>query len=232
MNTGIQDVHNLAWKLAGVLGKWAEPPLLGTYADEREPVDHLTTEQALHNIERLRNVSTGGSQRDTGVLYGRPEMFHELGVVLGAAYESVAVVPDGTVLPEVANPVSDYIPSAHPGCRAPHIWLERAGQRLSTLDLFGTSFVLLAGQTGAAWRKAAVEVAHARRVPLHAFTIGSERDLVDPEGTWARTYEVEQDGAVLVRPDGHVAWRCRSRMAQPGQVLQEVLARVLGETEA
>lgn len=117
-------------------------------------------------------------------------------------------------------------------CRAPHVWLERAGQRLSTLDLFGMSFVLLAGRTGAAWCQAATEVAHARRLPLHAFTVGPQEDLVDPDGSWARTYAVEQDGAVLVRPDGHVAWRCRGRVTHPGQVLQGMLASVLGEDEA
>jgi putative polyketide hydroxylase len=232
MNTGIQDVHNLAWRLAGVLGKWAVPPLLKTYADEQEPVDRWTTEQALHNLASLRNVSTGGSKRDKGVLYGRPEMFHELGVVLGAAYESAAVVPDGTVLPEVTNPVTEYVPTARPGCRAPHVWLERAGQRLSTLDLFGTSFVLLAGRTGPAWCRAAAEVAHARRLPLHAFTVGPQEDLVDPDGTWDTTYEVEQDGAVLVRPDGHVAWRTGSSTLNPVQKLQGVLASVLEEDES
>jgi putative polyketide hydroxylase len=232
MNTGIQDVHNLAWKLAGVLGKWAEPALLATYGDEREPMDRWTMEQALHNLAGLRNVSPGGSQRDTGVLYGRPEMFHELGVVLGAAYESAAVVSDGTMLPEVANPVSDYVPSAHPGCRAPHVWLSRADQRLSTLDLFGTSFVLLTGQTGTAWCQAATEVAHARRLPLSMFTVGTQGDLIDPGGSWAITYGVEQDGAVLVRPDGHVAWRTRSSTPNPAQKLQGVLASVLEEDES
>jgi hypothetical protein len=159
-------------------------------------------------------------------------MFHELGVVLGAAYESAAVVPDGTALPEVTNPVTEYVPTARPGCRAPHVWLERTGQRLSTLDLFGTSFVLLAGQTGTAWCQAATEVAHARRLPLSVFTVGTQGGLIDPGGSWAITYGVEQDGAVLVRPDGHVAWRTGSSVPNPAQKLQEVLAKVLGETGA
>jgi putative polyketide hydroxylase len=226
----MQDVQNLAWKLAAVLGGWAGPALLETYEREREPVDRWTTEQTLRNLASIRRVGTGATEKDTSMHEGRQELFHEQGLIFGAAYESAAVLPDGTASPEVTNPVTDYVPTAHPGCRAPHIWLERAGQRLSTLDLFGTSFVLLAGRTGTSWCQAAAEAARTRRAPLYAFTVGPKGDLVDPEGSWATTYGVEQKGAVLVRPDGHVAWRCRSGSTNPAQVLQRVLPRVLGET--
>jgi putative polyketide hydroxylase len=229
MNTGMQDVQNLAWKLAAVLGGWAGPALLETYEREREPVDRWTTEQTLRNLASIRRVGTGTTEKDTSMHEGRQELFHEQGLIFGAAYESATVLPDGTAPPEVTNPVTDYAPTAHPGCRAPHIWLERAGQRLSTLDLFGTSFVLLAGRTGTAWCQAAAKVAHARRLPVHAFTVGAQGGLVDPGGSWATTYGVEQDGAVLVRPDGHVAWRARSCVTNPVETLQGVLASMLGE---
>jgi putative polyketide hydroxylase len=229
MNTGMQDVQNLAWKLAAVLGGWAGPALLETYEREREPVDRWTTEQTLRNLASIRRVGTGATEKDTSMHEGRQELFHEQGLIFGAAYESATVLPDGTAPPEVTNPVTDYAPTAHPGCRAPHIWLERAGQRLSTLDLFGTSFVLLAGRTGTAWCQAAAKVAHARRLPVHAFTVGAQGGLVDPGGSWATTYGVEQDGAVLVRPDGHVAWRARSCVTNPVETLQGVLASMLGE---
>ncbi len=229
MNTGMQDVQNLAWKLAAVLGGWAGPALLETYEREREPVDRWTTEQTLRNLTSIRRVGTGATEKDTSMHEGRQELFHEQGLIFGAAYESATVLPDGTAPPEVTNPVTDYAPTAHPGCRAPHIWLERAGQRLSTLDLFGTSFVLLAGRTGTAWCQAAAKVAHARRLPVHAFTVGAQGGLVDPGGSWATTYGVEQDGAVLVRPDGHVAWRARSCVTNPVETLQGVLASMLGE---
>jgi len=229
MNVGIQDVHNLAWKLAAVLEGYAEPALLETYECEREPVDRWITEQTFRNLASLR-VAPKVTGEATGIHEGREEFFHGQGLVFGAAYESRAVVPDSTALPEVANPVSEYVPTARPGSRAPHVWLERAGQRLSTLDLFGTSFVLLTGRAGTSWSQAAAEVAETRHIPLHTFTVGSQGDLVDPGGSWATTYGVEQDGAVLVRPDGHVAWRSRSRMTNPAQALQGVLARVLGKT--
>jgi putative polyketide hydroxylase len=229
MNTGMQDVQNLAWKLAAVLGGWAGPALLETYEREREPVDRWTTEQTLRNLASIRRVGTGATEKDTSMHEGRQELFHEQGLIFGAAYESATVLPDGTAPPEVANPVTDYAPTAHPGCRAPHVWLERAGQRLSTLDLFGTSFVLLAGRTGTAWCQAAAKVAHARRLPVHAFTVGAQGGLVDRGESWATTYGVEQDGAVLVRPDGHVAWRARSCVTNPAETLQGVLASMLGE---
>jgi hypothetical protein len=231
MNTGIQDVHNLAWKLAAVLAGWAGPALLESYQREREPVDRWITAQTLHNLASIRRIGSGEASADTGMYEGRQEFFHEQGMIFAGSYESAAVLPDGTALPELANPVTEYVPTARPGCRAPHVWLERAGQRLSTLDLFGTSFVLLVGRTGTAWCQAAAEVAHARCLPLHAFMVGAQGDLVDPYGTWATTYGVKQDGAVLVRPDGHVAWRSRSCVTNPGQALQGVLASVLGETE-
>jgi len=136
MNVGIQDIHNLAWKLAAVLGGWAGSALLETYGHEREPVGRWTTEQAMRNLESLRRIGTEDLKEDTGLHYSRPELFHEQGMVFGAAYESAAVTPDGTTPPKVANPVTEYVPTAHPGCRAPHVWLERAGQRISTLDLF------------------------------------------------------------------------------------------------
>jgi 2-polyprenyl-6-methoxyphenol hydroxylase-like FAD-dependent oxidoreductase len=229
MNTGIQDIHNLAWKLAAVLEGWARPALLESYECERQPVDRWITEQTLHNLASIRRLGSEEASADTSMHEGRQEFFHEQGMIFAATYDSAVVIPDGTARPVVANPVTEYIPSAHPGCRAPHVWLDRTGQQLSTLDLFGTSFVLLAGQTGAAWCQAATEVAPARHVPLHAFTIGVKGNLVDPGGSWATTYGVEQDGAVLVRPDGHVAWRTRSSATNPAEALQRVFASMHGE---
>jgi putative polyketide hydroxylase len=229
MNTGLQDVQNLAWKLTAVLAGWAGPALLETYECERQPVDRWITAQTLRNLASIRRIGSGEASADTSMYEGRQEFFHEQGMIFAAAYESAAVLPDGTAPPEVTNPVTDYAPTAHPGCRAPHIWLERAGQRLSTLDLFGTGFVLLAGRTGTAWCQAAAKIAHARHVPLHAFTVGAQGDLIDPGGSWATTYGVEQDGALLVRPDGHVAWRARSCVTNPAEILQGVLASILGE---
>jgi len=151
-------------------------------------------------------------------------------MVFGASYESAAVVPDGTSPPPVANPVTDYVPVARPGGRAPHVWIERDGQPISTLDLFGPGFTVLAGPAGGAWRDAAHVVAGELKVPLAAYTVGKGGDVADPENGWMRAYGVDAAGAVLVRPDGYVAWRSRSTVADPSAALERVLHAVIGRT--
>lgn len=205
LNVGIQGVHNLSWKLAGVLHGWAGADLLETYEVERLPIAHLQTEEALRNTRRpYQNVSN-------------------LGLVLGFWYDSRAVIPDGTAPLERADPVADYVPTARPGHRAPHVWLDRNGERISTLDLFDTSFTLLAGPAGGDWGEAARAIARAHGIPLQAFTVGPDGDLLDPEGLWRTVYGVGTQGAVLVRPDGHVMWRSATGASVP----QSVLARCL-----
>jgi putative polyketide hydroxylase len=212
MNVGIQDVHNLAWKLAGHLAGWAGLGLLDTYALERRPFAQAVMDDASRNV--------GGHGQ-------RPEQFSNRGRVLGVSYESPAVVPDGTELPQVANPVIDYLPTARPGSRAPHLWLWRNGTRISTLDLYDTSFVLLTGRSGQTWKPAAARAAGQVGAPLCCYSIGPDSDLIDPQNEWPSLYGIEPDGAVLVRPDGHVAWRTQSVSADPGSDLVLVLRRIL-----
>jgi hypothetical protein len=226
MNTGVQDVHNVAWKLAAVLRGWAGAGLLASYEDERLPYGRAITEQAMVNARSLgRGEAVEPAPAPAGL--ARPEFLNELGMIFGASYDSSAIVPDGTPPPTVANPVTDYHPGGRPGGRAPHAWLERAGARLSTIDLFGDGFVLLAGADGAAWRDAAVTAARTARVPLTAFTVGASGDLHDPEKQWAELYGVSAGGAVLVRPDGHVAWRCGESIPGPRRALASVFGRLL-----
>src|SRR6266481_5677592 len=132
MNTGVQDVQNLAWKLAAVLGGRAAPSLLDTYQNERQPLGQAITEQSLINA-----ISMGRLNRTNESAGARPEYLNEQGMIFGASYVSGAVVPDGTPPVPVANPVTDYAPSARPGGRAPHAWLERDGEQASTIDLLG-----------------------------------------------------------------------------------------------
>jgi putative polyketide hydroxylase len=145
-------------------------------------------------------------------------------VVLGYRYEgSPCIVPDGSTPPPVH--FRDYVPSAHPGCLSPHAWLEDGS---SLYDHFGTGFTLLAGQDGAGWRRVATRFGQASRVPLVAHTIGPAGDLHDSDGAWPAAYGVAADGAVLVRPDGYVAWRARTAPADPQDALATALGRVLG----
>ena len=218
LNTGVQDVHNLAWKLAAVLRGEAGEALLDSYHAERQPLAQAITKAALANA-----LSMGRATRQEGAVLPRREFLNEQGLIFGLSYVSSAVVPDGTPPVAVADPVTEYVPSARPGSRAPHVWLQRGGERISTVDLFGPHFTLLAGRDGGAWRDAA----RGRAMP--AFTVG--QDLADPDGAWHEAYGVESDGAVLVRPDGYVAWRSRSGVADPQQVLQAMLDRMLSLSE-
>ena len=225
LNTGVQDVHNLTWKIAAVLRGKADPSLLDSYHAERQPLGQIITQNSLANA-----LSMGRTARQSKVL-PRREFLNEQGLIFGACYQSTAVVPDGTAPVAVDDPVTEYVPSARPGSRAPHVWLTRGTERISTIDLFGPHFVLLAGADGEAWRRAAQAI-DPTSPPLLVFTIGANADLGDPDGSWHQAYGVEPDGAVLVRPDGHVAWRTRSGASNPLKILYAAMDGVLGKMPA
>ncbi|MGE5222283.1 MAG: FAD-dependent monooxygenase [Omnitrophica WOR_2 bacterium] len=231
MNVGIQDVHNLAWKLAAVLNGWADPALLASYETERLPVSRVMVEQMASNLDSVPGAPGAGGADST---FSLPPVQPMLGsqmhnLVFGITYDSPVIVPDGTAPEKFANPVNDYAPSARPGSRAPHVWLERAGEYISTLDLFGSDFVLLAGARGSGWCEATKSVSGSQGVPVQAFQIGPQGDLGDPDHAWVRTYGVEEDGAVLVRPDGYVAWRCAALKEEPTLEIETALQTALAK---
>lgn len=115
-----------------------------------------------------------------------------------------------------------------PGTRAPHAWVAYQGRRVSTLDLFGTSFVLLAGSDGVAWCKAARLIADRRGLNLVAYSVGPQGDLLDPEKRWQTKAGISASGALLVRPDGFVAWRASAQNDNYEQQLERVLDQLLG----
>lgn len=233
MNSGIQDVHNLTWKLAAVLNGWGAPALLTSYETERLPVSRMLVEQMAHNLNSvpgapgIKDTDSTDSFAQRQTMLGN--MFSANNLVFGTSYDSPAIVPDGTSQIQVANPITDYVPSARPGSRAPHIWLERAGEKLSTLDLFGREFVLLAGSQGSAWCEAAKFASASLGVPVQTYRVGVEGELVDQEQAWAPLYGVEQDGAVLVRPDGYVDWRCATLKAEPVMEIEMTLRIALAK---
>ena len=112
-----------------------------------------------------------------------------------------------------------------PGTRAPHVWLSRDGKRVSTLDLFGKGFVLLAGPDGRQWAEAARAVAQRLGLRLEVLRLGGRLD--DPERRWPRAFGVRSDGAVLVRPDGFVAWRATQIPAHPEETLTRIFEGLL-----
>ncbi len=225
LNTGVQDVHNLAWKIAAVLRGKANESLLDSYHAERQPFGEIVTRNSLANA-----LSMGRDARQSNVL-PRREFLNEQGLIFGASYESTAVVPDDTPRVVVDDPVTEYVPSARPGSRAPHVWLTRDNERISTIDLFGPHFVLFAGADGDAWQRAAQAIGPSWP-PLRVFTVGKDGDLGDPDGNWHEVYGVDAGGAVLVRPDGHVAWRSRSGASNPLQVLRAALDCLFGRMPA
>jgi putative polyketide hydroxylase len=228
MNSGIQDAHNLAWKLAAVLHGWGGPALLDSYEAERRPVAQSNTDFSLRNAQRLlrilRAIATGDRETTTALISDQRHHLDSQGQDLGFQYDTGALIPDGTPSPAASSSV--YVPTARPGSRAPHLWLRRNGQRLSTLDLFDRAFVLLAGPAGSAWRQAATAVNAALRVPLDAYLVGTGGDLDDVEGDFLHAYGLASDGAVLVRPDGHVAWRQHAAPRDPQDALAAALTTV------
>jgi hypothetical protein len=123
--------------------------------------------------------------------------------------------------------VIDYVPTGRPGHRAPHIWLERDGEPLSTLDLFGPGFALLTGPAGKDWVEAAATTGDRFGVAIGAHTIGGGGGLTAADD-WTHPYGMTNDGAVLVRPDGHVAWRSAGGVKECARVLASALGGVLG----
>jgi putative polyketide hydroxylase len=195
----------------------ADPSLLDSYEAERRPHALEVVHATLLNMQ-----SFDRSKRQAEARLPRKEFLNERGLIFGARYQSPAVVPDGSTPPQVSDPVTEYAPSAHPGCRAPHVWLENNGVRISTIDLLGRGFVLLAAPGGAFWRSAAGQ----RRLPRIDVRIVGE-DLVDAENSFMAAYGVGEGGAVLVRPDGYVGWRVASKPIDPARALANAFGQIM-----
>jgi len=233
VNNGIQGVHNAMWKLALVVRGVADKALLRSYEVERRPVTRWVADQSLQNhkdvtLIRAATLENGvPSQKARDLVTATRRYGNHFGVEFGLHYESSAVVSDGTPLPSVEDSYSDYAPTARPGHRAPHVWLGRDSGRLSTLDLFGAGFTLLAGPEGGVWSEAVRAVRQNVGVPLASYRIGSP-GLEDRDGVFLERYGLEADGAVLVRPDGYAAWRAKTAAAEPSAQLTAVLLDILG----
>lgn len=206
MNTGIGDAVDLGWKLAAVLAGWGGGNLLASYELERRPIglrnvgmaaefyrDHYKADDALAFVEddstagvEVRRRMGEALMRDVG------RMFRTIGLQIGYRYETSPIcIPDRT--PVYPDDPEVFVPSARPGSRAPHVWV---GESRSILDLYGGGFVLLRLGDDAPDVSHLEAAAAQRRVPLKTVTI-THRDAIE-------SYEKP---LVLVRPDGHVAWR-------------------------
>jgi 2,4-dichlorophenol 6-monooxygenase len=257
-NTSIQDSYNLAWKLAAVLRGQAAPALLDTYSAERAPVASQIVQRANKSSrefvqffevlglldakdeaemaarieERKANTPEGAAKR--AALVSAMELkhyeFNAHGVELGQFYESDAVVSDGSRRQQPSrDPELYYEPSTVPGSRLPHVWVGDARRKISTLDLAPmTRFTLLTGIAGEPWIAAAQKAGEELGVPLETVVIGPGRQVTDLYYDWARVREVEEDGALLVRPDKHIGWRSVRLPADPERALHDAMAAILG----
>ncbi|WP_225731411.1 MULTISPECIES: FAD-dependent monooxygenase [unclassified Nocardia] len=206
-NSGIDDVHNLAWKLAFALAGRAGPGLLDSYEVERKPVAQLLIEDSVVRAGLLIAGSAEGGSRQPG---NRPS---KASICLGYRYRTGALIPEE---PDAGDAAEDpRKPTGRPGTRAAHVVLMRDGREISTLDLFGPDFVLLTGSDG--WERAVDGLG----VVVHRIGV----ELIDVEGRWAEAYGVSESGAVLVRPDGFIAWRSRNAAADdaPATALRSIL---------
>lgn len=236
LNTGAVDAQNLAWKLAAVLKGEAGAALLDTYETERRPVAIANSEQSLMNAAKLFDLF--------GVLYGadparvmehygalaadpaasaelpaaieaqRPH-FDSFNLQLGYRYASAALADAPPLIPASEIDISDYRPSWDVGAYLPHRWVSRGGEEVSLLSLRDPArFTLLAGPAASAWRKAAEGLGLA--------TISSGCHFTDEED-WPALTGLPGEGALLIRPDGHIACRFGAAEDAPRH-----LARVMG----
>lgn len=216
-NTGVADAHNLAWKLALVLQGTATPRLLDTYDAERRPVSSMTVEQAYTRY--VLRVDPSLPKDDMA-----PPM-DDASIELGAVLRSAAVLgDDGDDGAVVADPRA---PGGRSGTRAPHLVVDVDGTPASVLDVFGSGFVLLAGPGGQAWCDAAAQVSTDLEAPLVAHRVAPDGSLVDRERAFPALYGTGEVGAVVVRPDGVVAWRATAAPPDPRAEVDRVLRRLL-----
>jgi putative polyketide hydroxylase len=232
MNTGLQSAHNLAWKLAMVLSGDASEDLLDTYDAERREVAQRACEFGKKNagyIEQMmaamRNAKSGAEK--SNIISASRQYGNWWGLDVGMHYEGDgAFVADDIGPPPVQDPVIDFVPHAKPGYRAPHFWAQQNGTRISSIHLCHSRFVLFAGPNGDAWVNAANDERLSLRSKIGAYSVGQEGDLI-PEGDFCSLHGIGPSGAVLVRPDGHVAFRAQDSSGDVLVRLNSVLDQVL-----
>ena len=223
-NTGLGDVHNLAWKLALVLDGVADDALLDTYEQERLPVARFNVDQSVKNAENMAKSGLGGAlannpdmiaaiesgdeeslRRVHEAIDRQRDHFEYHGQVFGQCYRSAVIVDDGSAPAEMT--IGTYDPTARPGARAPHLWLDSA-HTVSTLDLFGgKDFTLLTTTSGSAGWSAAIDGLDNSGPAIRIVAVGPDGDYPGADASFTTLYGITDTGAVLVRPDGYVAWR-------------------------
>jgi putative polyketide hydroxylase len=245
LNSGVQDVHNLAWKLTAKLRWNAGDQLLDSYEAERVPVAEANGELCMNNTRAM--AKTGFLTQDKAFLEaieaeteegerarksiaegvsGQQDVLSNYGHQLGFQYDSTAVVRDDSEI--VRSTIAEYRPTARPGARAPHSWVASHGSRISTIDVYDGSFILFTGLDGAAWATAGDRIRQELGVPIKSVALG--RDLLPLDESVAdllHRYGLEPTGALLIRPDGFVGFRSAAGVSDEYAELRSALIQIL-----
>jgi 2,4-dichlorophenol 6-monooxygenase len=255
LNSAIQDAHNLAWKLNAVLRGAAPDALLNTYEAERRPIADRNVKWALMTFQnhQLTDVGIGlvrgnaeasvanftafFAEDDEGrtrrarlakVLEVQRMEWQAHDIEIGFRYDHGALVSDGTSPPERDPLGGVYIPTSRPGHRLPHAWVSDGRRTLSTHDLVNPDgFLLITGANESAWKVAADAASRKLGLPLKTVSIGDEDGCDFRSTDWLALREVNNDGAILVRPDNHVGWRAVEMPADPILGLVDAIAMIL-----
>jgi flavin-dependent dehydrogenase len=194
LNSGVQDAHNLAWKLHAVITGQSPDSLLDTYDPERRPVAQRNAQASLENAFKMIEVFEALGKLDqeglTDAINNQQTHFDMFGLQMGFRYEL-----EGSTTPNA--PLSDdiirnYMPSSEPGSRLPHGWLIRDGKTISSLDLIDLT-------------QATVIIGPSAHVSYNCLQVG--RDFEDPHAWWSNVLGLSDDACLTVRPDQHVASR-------------------------
>ena len=255
-NTSMQDAYNLAWKLAFVLKGFADETLLESYSVERAPIGRQIVLRANKSRKefaplqdafrapdgdipaKLRNPNGEGVAVREALAQALALKLYDFdthGVELNQRYTSSAVVVDTELGEEKweRDPELYAQATTRPGAKLPHTWLVNAkGRRISTLDLVGKGkFSLVTGLSGSAWVNAAKRL----NLPYLRTVVIGDRNCADLYCTWAKLREIDEAGALLVRPDGYIAWRNAGEALDEADAwarLSAAVGAILGEPAA
>ena len=257
LTSAVHDAYNICSKIAAVLKGQASDALLDTYEAERRPVDinnvncsignamnHFTIDRALNisadktpakNWGELRPLwedlpRSAEKRHNLNMAIGSQTMeFRHHNVEFGYTYHSSAVIDDGSAPYVPLDPIRLYEPSTKPGHPLPHAWVEREGERIALGTLVHDGyFLLIAGEDGQDWIRAAQQIAKENNLPIRAVTVGGlGSDYVDVRCSWLKNRAISRKGAVLVRLDRYIAFRSLDAVADPAASLRQVFGQIL-----
>ncbi len=232
LNTGMLEANNLAWKIAGVMQGWAGEKLLSSYESESQPIATQNANQSLANAKRLGALSElscpaaiwqsetafsdwlakdNRQSRINEAVEIQRQHFNSIGLQLGFSYSEA-----------YSGSVETFVPRAEPGFRMPHAWLIKDGQKLSSLDVLDpTAFSIVSGRHS----NGLVSLCNELGAPCHAVALN---DGYEGAKDWFNSIGLTEEGALIVRPDGHIMARVPDSSEQSLAEVRGAFADLLG----